>query len=232
MNNRFDITRNERVTTYIAALVCFLLLVLQFYRWEIIDVITPFLQWPLEILIYTTFFSTLVIIIFLGVLDFKKGRKFRLAISSLMIMTYAFTIFVNFNGLWLSHYFNKYKDQRNEVIRMIEDQKLLPNVEHDSEQIHLPSPLDKTSMGGGDIMFNFSSTNRQVFFFSFRGILDAYAGFYYSSEDIPPERNLMGLEFRDSIKLEKHWYWIGTCNKASNEALGVLLDLAPILRCS
>lgn len=222
----------ELFAMVVALLLGILILLLQFYRWEIIDIITPFLQWPFEMAIYCIFFVTLAILTFLGIRDLRALRIVRLVASLFMIITYLITIFVNFNGLWISHYFSKYKDHRWQVIKLIEDGVLKPNVSHDHTQIHLDPPFDKTSMGGGDILFNFASKNRQVFFFSFRGILDAYSGFYYSSEDMPPVQNSLGLEFKDFIKLEKNWYWIGTCNKSKNEALGILLQLAPILQCS
>lgn len=230
-NHQKKISRKEWASLGISIFLCLLLLFLQFYRWDIIDVITPILEWPLEMALYLTFFIILTVLTFFGLRDLRDGRRARIMASGVMVLTYLSTLIVNFNGIWLDHYFAKYKDQRHEVIRMIEDGKLQPNIPHDPKQIHLPNPLSQTSMGGGDIRFENETSDKKVFFYSFRGVLDAYAGFYYSSEDLPPAQNSLGLEFNDAIKLEPKWYWIGTCTR-KNEALGVLLKLAPLLRCS
>ena len=90
-----------------------------------------------------------------------------------------------------------------EVINQIRGKRLLPNIEHDPQQIHLPEKLSHVSSGGGDIVFD----QDFVFFFTYRGILENVSGYMYSEKGLEPGQSL--IEHNSIYKLNNNWYWIG-----------------------
>jgi len=51
-----------------------------------------------------------------------------------------------------------------------------------------------------------------IFFFDFRGILDSFSGFVYSTGNIKPQSGDFGGEFVEIEELRSGWYWASSAN--------------------
>jgi len=51
-----------------------------------------------------------------------------------------------------------------------------------------------------------------IFFFDYRGILDSFSGFVYSTNDSPPRQGEFGGKFVEVIRLQKNWFWATSSN--------------------
>ncbi|MNR19056.1 hypothetical protein D3C85_1358200 [compost metagenome] len=49
-----------------------------------------------------------------------------------------------------------------------------------------------------------------VFFFTFRGILDNFSGFIYSSSDQEPQQEDFGGDFKEIKRIDNNWYWVSS----------------------
>ncbi len=75
--------------------------------------------------------------------------------------------------------FKLHKTQREVVIENVNNGSLSPNVVHNSSLINLENRYPVLSAGGNEIVVEQHEGLKYVFFFTFRGILDNYAGFLY-----------------------------------------------------
>lgn len=102
--------------------------------------------------------------------------------------------------------FHANKSDREEVVTLIEKEVIQPNVAHNKSLILLPEEYRNLSKGGGEIIVE----DGRVFFFTFRGILDNFSGFVYSPTDANPRQGDFGGDVKEIVKLEKHWYFVGS----------------------
>jgi hypothetical protein len=106
--------------------------------------------------------------------------------------------------------FKMNKSEREEVIKMVENGSLKPNVSHDSLLIHLPKEYEHLSKGGGEIIVEKTGGSYTIFFFTYRGILDNFSGFVYSPNDKRPSKNDFGGDFKEIKRYCENWYWVGS----------------------
>ena len=66
------------------------------------------------------------------------------------------------------------------------------NVDYNNEMIHLPTGYPNVSSGGNDILVEGENGNLSVFFYTFRGILDNFAGIIYKENNQPPTADDFG----------------------------------------
>jgi hypothetical protein len=78
--------------------------------------------------------------------------------------------------------------------------------------INLPGAFSNLSAGGGMIMRRRSPARTLIFFYDFRGILDSFSGFVYSSDDSPPRDADFNAQFFQVVRLQKDWYWASSKN--------------------
>ena len=78
--------------------------------------------------------------------------------------------------------------------------------------IVLPAGLSSLSSGGGEIVRFRNQDRTLIFFFSYRGILDTFSGFVYSSDSRPPTNGDFGGQFVEIIPLRKNWFWAPSRN--------------------
>ncbi|MES5929998.1 hypothetical protein QCI77_29205 [Bacillus cereus group sp. MG9] len=180
----------------------FSLILFQFLKWYLVDLITPFLMPILWILVHGCFF---IILIFTAIhlIKHKNWKPFLIQLCILIIC-----LLTPFTLIYIKLDFLIYKDEREEIVKLIQDKQLTPNVSYDNNQIHLPSKFTATSKGGGDIHVHYGKKDISVFFYTYRGLTDNFSGFIYSTNDIKPNETDFNSIFKDRKKLEKNWYYV------------------------
>jgi len=172
----------------------------KFFQWSIMDIVTPFAMPFLWLMVYG-FFTVVTII---SSIRFFKTKQWRPVLVQLFTVLLLF--FFPFNKIVLDLEFHANKSEREEVGTLIEKEVIKPNVAHNESLILLPEEYRSLSKGGGEVIVEDGS----VFFFTFRGILDNFSGFVYSPADVKPRQGDFGGDFKEIVKLEKHWYFVGS----------------------
>lgn len=103
--------------------------------------------------------------------------------------------------------FKMNKSERKEVVEMVEQGTLKPNVSYDSSLIHLPEKYDQLSKGGGEIIIE--KNGNLILFFTYRGILDNFSGFVYLHNDKKPRQSDFDGDFKQIERLDENWYFVG-----------------------
>lgn len=172
----------------------------KFSQWSIMDIVTPFAM-PFFWLMVYGFFTVVTIMSFITLFKTKQWRPVLIQLFTVLLL-----FFFPFNKIVLDLEFHANKSEREEVVTFIEKGVIQPNVSHNESLILLPKEYRNLSKGGGEIIVE----DGEVFFFTFRGILDNFSGFVYSPTDAKPRQGDFGGDFKEIVKLEKHWYFIGS----------------------
>ncbi len=171
-------------------------------KWYLVQLVTPFFMPFVSIVIYGSFF----IIFIIGIINFIKCKNWKPLVIQLIIIIIC--IYVPFVKIYMKLDFIIYKEDRKQVIELIEQKKLIPNVEYNNEMIHLPKQFLSTSKNGGDILVQEKENSTLIFFYTYRGILDNFSGFIYSFNDIKPIKSDFNSDFKEIIKVENNWYYV------------------------
>jgi hypothetical protein len=78
--------------------------------------------------------------------------------------------------------------------------------------IELPSRLAGLSSSGGEIVRFRRQSDTLILFFDYRGILDSFSGFVYSTDDLPPASGDFGGKFFEIDHIKEHWFWVSSGN--------------------
>jgi hypothetical protein len=130
-------------------------------------------------------------------------------------LTATVAIFVPFTALTTNLGFRVYYGARTAVVGDVLAGKYDNHIENKGgrgDWIALPASLSYLSSGGGEIV-RFNHQGRTlIFFFSYRGILDSFSGFVYSTDNMPPTNGDFGGQFVEIIPLRKNWFWAASRN--------------------
>lgn len=183
-----------------------MLLVVAFAQWWLIDWLTPFLM-PILYLVVLACFGAVFMWSMVSAI-----RKRPRSVASLAVCTGTLLIwtFVPFSDLWVRANYWYYRDARDVVVARVLAGSLRPNVEHNSSLITLPPGTPQVSMSGNQIVVEEHDGRKLVFFYTFRGILDNYAGFLFVPKDANP------LSYSDLgepcctqfVKYSDRWFWV------------------------
>lgn len=178
-------------------------------KWPIIDIITPFLFLPLIIFIGIVFVGSFLSSIIYA-RDYRKRHRFCFIPLIIQIVTVFMIFFVPFTRLWLTCNFLYYKSDRKKIVEKVIAGELKPNVEYNGSLIELDSSFPLVSLGGNQIIVETNDGKPYVFFYTYRGILDNYAGFLYLPEGGDPSYFYdLYEESRTEIeKMEAGIYWV------------------------
>ena len=106
--------------------------------------------------------------------------------------------------------YEKNRADRDTVVKKVREGAITPNVPYNDSVIHLPEEYETLSRGGGDILVEKKNDEMLVLFFTYRGILDSFSGFVYSSSGNKPVEGAFGGDFIELEKLDKHWYYVSS----------------------
>lgn len=192
----------EKKLTNITMISGIIVIIYNLTKWYLVKLVTPFFMPFVSIAIYGSFF----IIFIIGIINFIKCKNWKPLVIQLIIIIIC--IYVPFVKIYLKLDFIIYKEDRKQVIELIEQKKLIPNVEYNNKMIHLPKQFVSTSKNGGDILVQEKENSTLIFFYTYRGILDNFSGFIYSLNDIKPIKSDFNSDFKEIIKVEKNWYYV------------------------
>lgn len=194
-----------------ASIICSTLFLLLAFQWAIIDHITPFLYFPLLVLAGSLFLGSALFAVFTWFRHrghgLVAGRSF-----GLHVLTLVAVIFIPFTdiALWLD--FHTKQADREAVVRAIESGELRPNVAHNPSLIALGDG-QRLSAGGNEVVVERSEGKTYVLFFTFRGLLNNYAGFLHVPKGGDPGR-FHSIDVASSdrnaqlMRLADRWYFV------------------------
>jgi hypothetical protein len=190
-----------------ALVVSFVLIAFKAFFWHLIHLVTPFLM-PLLLLMVWGIFCIIAIWSIIHLLRQGRFRRFKPYIPLLVqLASLVIVITVPFTSIMLDLDFRLHLKKREEVVHKVISGELQPNVAHSSSLIRLPREYGYLSKGGGEIMVERSGETIYVFFFTYRGVLDNFAGFMYRSDDSSPRDGDFGGDFFVKKRLRKNWYY-------------------------
>ncbi|MED4444070.1 hypothetical protein CN971_31265 [Bacillus thuringiensis] len=192
----------KKKLTKITMISGIIIIIYNLTKWYLVQLVTPFFMPFVSIAIYGSFF----IIFIIGIINFIKCKNWKPLVIQLIIIIIC--IYVPFVKIYMKLDFIIYKEDRKQVIELIEQKKLIPNVKYNSKMIHLPKQFVSTSKNGGDILVQEKENSTLIFFYTYRGILDNFSGFIYSFNDIKPIKSDFNSDFKEIIKVEKNWYYV------------------------
>lgn len=178
-----------------------LLLFIAFFQWTLVDWVTPILMPFIWLVVFVIFFATMVMSLVIRIIS-KTWKPFIIHIAALL-----FYFLFPFNQVVINMDFSKHLEEREEVIQLIESGKIKPNVAHNEALIQLPDEYKYLSKGGGDITVQ---EENRVFFFTFRGVLNNFAGFIYSPENQKPTNDFFNVDYIKIKKMRENWYWVSS----------------------
>ncbi|MCA0149962.1 hypothetical protein LCD52_14275 [Rossellomorea vietnamensis] len=181
-----------------------MLVALAFFQWHLIHILTPFLM-PFLWLMAGGFF--LVTIVFSIIAVFKRREWKAFILQSLTVI---FLFFFPFTQVVLNMDYENNRADRETVVKKVREGAITPNVPYNDSVIHLPEEYEALSRGGGDILVEKKNEEMLVLFFTFRGILDSFSGFVYSTSGNEPLSGDFGGDFIELEKLDKHWYYVSS----------------------
>ncbi|ULT59479.1 hypothetical protein L1999_13545 [Neobacillus drentensis] len=187
---------------FLALASSILVILLGFFQWYLVDKITEFLMLPVWLVIFGFFiFITVKVTIHL----FKNKDWKPLTIQLITILLW---LYFPFTQVILDFDFKSNRTEREEVVQMVKNGTLKPNISYDPSIIQLPKQYHRLSKGGGEIVIE--KNNDLILFFTYRGILDNFSGFVYSPYSKKPSHNDFDGDFKQIEKLDEHWYFVGS----------------------
>jgi hypothetical protein len=210
-----DKTRQVSMRASALALVLFAIVILiSLFRWTLVEVLSPFIEPILEIAVGLAFAASLI----WSAVHFFRTRKQNSANALLPIAvnitTLLIVVFVPFTRLT-----NQLNFRWHYAARMAVVSNVLNGLYEGAAQkgggrgdlIAIPAEFPYLS-NDGEILRLHRNDTTLIFFFDFRGILDSFAGFVYSSDDTPPRQGDFGGRFRDVERLRPNWFWATSTN--------------------
>ncbi|OMF29413.1 hypothetical protein BK133_17920 [Paenibacillus sp. FSL H8-0548] len=179
-----------------------LLIFLACFQWTLVDWVTPFLMPLVWLVVFVIFVATMIMSLVIRIIN-KTWKPFAIHIAALLLY-----FFFPFNQVVIQVDFSKHLEEREKVIRLIESGKINPNVTYNESLIQLPDEYQHLSKGGGGIMIE--ATDNRVFFFTYRGVLDHFAGFIYSPTDQKPTNDYFNGDYHEIKKMRENWYWVSS----------------------
>jgi hypothetical protein len=198
----------------IIAASCFL--GLDLFRWRLVNLLTVFLEPFVEIGAGVFILLVLVWSLIALVRQSLQHKVNSRVVYALVICLVALglRVFVPFDLLVLKADFQIHLKRRTQIASEIVDGRWESKVTQRGgrgEFISLPGS-DRRLSDGGEVAFWRAGNQGCVLFMTFRGILDSFSGFVYSSDDQPPPRDAF---LGNPVQVEHwspHWYWYASRN--------------------
>lgn len=208
--------RKWPVLLQVTIAACSLVLAVQILRWEIVSLLTPILEPFIEIGSYLFFAVVVVWGLIALIAGLMRHRPVRRTLISLGICaaTFAIATFVPFNELELRANFRIHQGARTRIASEIVSGSYAGHVLRSGGRGDLVSltPGERSLSDGGDAMVWREKGQTCVLFFSYRGVLDSFSGFVYTSDDQAPPADAFIGQPVETQKLSSHWYWYASKN--------------------
>ncbi|MFJ7976648.1 hypothetical protein ACIQZI_13245 [Peribacillus sp. NPDC096379] len=179
-----------------------LVILIAFFQWNLIEIVTEFLMLPIWLVVFG-FFIVITVKTIINLFKNTDWKPF-----AIQLLTVLLWLFFPFTQVMLDLDFKTNKSEREEVVKMVENGTLKPNISYDSSIIQLPEKYDQLSKGGGEIVIE--KNGSFILFFTYRGMLDNFSGFVYSPNDKKPSQHDFDGDFKQIEKLDENWYFVGS----------------------
>jgi hypothetical protein len=197
---------------WLGGIFCSIALLVQLFQWALFDWLTPFMMVPIDALMWICLigFSVWALV---ELVRLRKSLGWKRAGMPLAVylVTILLLIFVPFTAIYL-HFDYKwhFKERQAVATRFVEMSK--QEQPFRNQVVPLPDAEKHLSNGGGDVIVDSDSRNKVaiVFFFTFRGILDNFAGFMYRSDSSYPKKDDLGGNLSDIEPMGAHWFWVSS----------------------
>jgi hypothetical protein len=192
------------------------ILAVEIFRWTLVEWLTPLLEPNLELALGCAFlFVFLWSLVHLVRKAKKLGAKragIPLLVNSAVLLV---VLFVPFTKMTTALNFSWNYKKRMEVVSEVLDGQMGNSITSSGGRgnlIHLPPSYRGLSAGGDDIIVYRRDGQTLIFFFDFRGILDSFSGFVYSTGNTKPQSGDFGGQFFEIKELRPGWYWASSAN--------------------
>ncbi len=194
---------------WVSLVTSLIILIFTIFQWPMVELLTPFLLLPMQGVLWLTY---LVVVIWSVAHFYWNIHRWRVASLPLLVCIVLFGIvtLVPITQLWIRYNFVANKAVREDIVRKVFDGTLRPNVAHNSSLIALPADDSQVSMGGNEIVVEKHDGITYVFFFTFRGILDNYAGFIHVPDGGNPALfdDLDEADRTELVPFDEHWFYV------------------------
>ena len=119
-------------------------------------------------------------------------------------------VLIPFTDLCLKWNFIHYRQEREKIVNQVLAGELQPNVEYNSSLIALPASFKYISCRRNDIVVEEHKDKKYIFFFTYSGILDNYAGFLYTPDGGDPAEynDLHETASTQIVPYVENCYWV------------------------
>ena len=208
--------RQPRTLALAIALCVFIAAIfISLFRWTLVEYLTPFIEPYVEMTIGLLFCVSLAWSTVHLIRAWKHGARSALSPLVTNLVTVIMVTLVPFSFLTMQFDFRTHYRARMTVVSGVLDgsyENLVQNKGGRGDLIALPTHLSYLSSGGGDIIRWHRQNATLIFFFDYRGILDSFSGFVYSSDDSPPREGDFGGRFEEIERLRQNWFWATSRN--------------------
>ncbi len=184
-------------------------LLLTALRWTLVDLIGLYPLLLLQALVGLVFLSAMVWSILYVV--FRRNAKWRDVIPLLICVTAIVAVTtLPFTSLWLMYNFSSHRTVREQIVQDILTGTLQPDKSSSHSLVKLGLDTPAVSMGGNEVIVEKHEGDTYILFFTFRGILDNYAGFLYVPENGDPKLfyDLNESDSTELVKYDTNWYYV------------------------
>lgn len=205
-----EVSREKKhipIALYFSIVSSVLLILINTFRWDLIEILTVFLEPFLELVIILIFLVSMISSVVYFIRHMRKERFRAIIPFTISIITILIVWFVSFTNIILTCDFNMNLKDREKVVSMIHSGELVSNVSHNKSLIALPKEYAHLSKGGGEVIVEREGDRLKVLFFTFRGVLDGFSGFVYISDDSGLHDGGFSTDFFQIEKKKEHWYW-------------------------
>jgi hypothetical protein len=197
----------------VVASIC---VVLDIFRWQLVNVLTVFLEPFIEI---AATLALLVALIRSLVALFAQWRQHSIEgrvvwAVAICFVALAVRIFAPFDALMLRADFRIYLKRRTQIASEVVAGKWENKAVQKGgrgEAIKLPES-DQSLSDDGDVLLWREGGQSAVLFMSFRGVLDSFSGFVYTTDDRPPPADAFLGDPAQVERWSSHWYWYASQN--------------------
>jgi hypothetical protein len=211
MSNAVESPKHRDFTEIIFLAAALLVLLLVWFQWDAVTVITVFLMPFYWLTIGVVVIGMIAAAIIQAVKRHNGKPLVRLLAPFVIVAALLLALrYVPFNRLYLEADFALHTAGREEVVRLIENGEIDFGDERRG-RVTLPARYAKLSKGG-DVLIHITDSGVDVLFFTFDGVLDNFSGYAYSSADLESEVYTFARkeDLRELVKKKEHWYWVSS----------------------
>jgi hypothetical protein len=187
------------------------------FEWSATDMLTVFFYPTILSIALTLFAASAAINVIFTILvlsntkrvkNIKETNRLMLVPIGISIVTFLLVWLVPFKRIWLDIDFNRYKSEREKVVKEFYVGKIKPSP-NNPRYIELDSNYPPVSVGGNEVLIENHKGQKCLLFFTLKGALDNYAGFIYVPKDnLIMKNDYMKYDIIDLKPRGDHWYYV------------------------